>query len=99
MFLAGYSHQNSFIKAKSLHGATCEEVIKTSGNQKIGRGGEALRFWSQPRLEDNDYTPAVWTRRKGAEGRHSSGGTTSPPWRSAFKLPIIEVRHGPERQM
>lgn len=38
--LAGYSHQDSFIKAKSLHGATCEEVIKTSGNQKIRSRGD-----------------------------------------------------------
>lgn len=38
---------------------------------------------------------------RGAEGRHSSGGATSPPWRSAFNLPITElgvVRHGPDRQ-
>lgn len=63
--------------------------------------GRALRSWSQPRLEDSDYTAASWARRKGAEGKHSSGRATSPPWRSAFKLPIIElgiVRHGPERQ-
>lgn len=90
MSLAGYSHQNNFIKARPLPGATCEEVIKTSGNQKIRSLGwevGVLRFWSQLRLENDDYTPAVWTGRKGGRGQALFRGSHFSTMEVCFQSP------------
>lgn len=90
----GYNDQNSFLKIRPSHGATCEEAIKTSG-KKIKRSevwvGGASGPGHSPGLMIMTALGHHGPGGRGGQRQALLGGATSPPRRSAFKLPIIEL--------